>query len=94
MKLPADTLPPTAPTVTAVGPAVPAGVTNVRLVPFAATMTFVPGTPPTETDAACKFVPVIVTVVPPAVVPDVGDMSVNVGGPMKVNVPADTVPPP
>ncbi len=50
-------------------------------------MTFVPGTPPTVTEAPCKFVPVIVTAVPPTVVPNVGVMSVNVGGPIKVNVP-------
>ena len=46
------------------------------------------------TVAPCKFVPVIVTVVPPTVVPDVGVINVNVGGPMNVNVPADAVPPP
>jgi hypothetical protein len=47
------------------------------------TTTFVAAVPPIVTVApAAKFVPVIVTAVPPAVGPVLGDMLVTVGGAM------------
>jgi hypothetical protein len=60
-------------TVTETAPALPAGVVAVICVPLITTM-FVAGVPPNVTVApAAKFVPVIVTAVPPAVGPLLGD---------------------
>jgi hypothetical protein len=66
-------------TVTVTAPAVPAGVIAVIVVLFV-TDTFVAAVPPNVTVApAAKFVPVIVTDVPPAVDPLFGDTFVTVG---------------
>jgi hypothetical protein len=66
-------------TVTVAAPAVPAGVVAVIDVLPTTTM-FVADTPPTVTVAGvAKFVPVIVTAVPPAVEPVFGDTLVTVG---------------
>src|ERR1700693_571404 len=60
-------------------PAVCAGVVAV-IVPVPATVTFVAVFPPSFTVApARKFVPVMVTAVPPLAVPDVGEMALTVG---------------
>jgi hypothetical protein len=68
-------------TVTVAAPALPAGVVAVICVPLATT-TFVAAAPPNVTAApAAKFVPVIVTAVPPVVDPAFGDMLLTVGLP-------------
>ena len=60
-------------------PAVPAGAVAVMLVGLATVMP-VAATPPMVTEVApVKFVPVIVTLVPPSVVPVAGAMLVTVG---------------
>ena len=67
-------------TVTVTAPALPAGVVAVMVVLFTTT-TFVAAAAPNVTVApAAKFVPVIVTAVPPAVVPLFGDTLLTVGG--------------
>jgi hypothetical protein len=59
----------------------PAGLTAVILFALLYT-TLVAGTRPNETvDELVNFVPVIVTVVPPAAGPDTGEILVTVGGP-------------
>ena len=69
-------------TVTVTAPALPAGVVAVMLVLFTTT-TFVAAALPNVTVApATKFVPVIVTAVPPAVVPLFGETLLTVGGAM------------
>ena len=66
-------------TVTVTAPAVPAGVAAVMVVPFTTT-TLVAAVPPNVTVApAAKFVPVIVTAVPPVVVPLFGLTLLTVG---------------
>jgi hypothetical protein len=66
-------------TVTAAAPALPAGVVAVIVVPFTTT-TFVAAIPPNVTVApVAKFVPVIVTAVPPATGPLFGDTLLTVG---------------
>jgi hypothetical protein len=71
--------PPEFVTVTVAAPPVPAGVVAVMFVLFTTT-TFVAVAPPTVTVAPeTKFVPVIVTAVPPAVEPVLGDTLVTVG---------------
>src|SRR5439155_866517 len=66
-------------TVTFAAPAACAGVVAVIVVAFV-TLTLVAAVPPMLTVApVTKFVPVIVTVVPPAVEPDGGAMDVTVG---------------
>ena len=71
--------PPVLVTVTVVAPALPAGVVAVIVVPFTTT-TFVAAALPNVTVApAAKFVPVIVTDVPPAVVPLFGNTLLTVG---------------
>ena len=68
-------------TTTSCAPAVPDGVMQVIEVDET-TITDVHELPPIVTVAPeIKFVPVIVTEVPPAVVPEVGEMLVTVGGP-------------
>ena len=73
------TEPPAVVNTTSTAPAVLAGVTTVTEV----ALTFVrdvPAVPPNVTPVvAVKLVPVIVTVVPPAVGPDVGDTELIVG---------------
>jgi hypothetical protein len=72
-------------TVTAAAPATPAGVVAVIVV-LLVTTTFVAAVPPNVTVApVAKFVPVIVTAVPPAVVPLFGLTLVTVGGATNVN---------
>jgi len=67
-------------TVTVTAPALPAGVAAVMMVVFT-TATLVAAVPPNVTVApAAKFVPVIVTSVPPAVDPLFGDILLTVGG--------------
>jgi len=67
-------------TATVTAPALPAGVVAVIDVALT-TVTFVAATPPNITVAPeAKFVPVIVTAVPPAVVPLFGLTPVTVGG--------------
>jgi hypothetical protein len=69
-------------TVTVTAPALPAGVVAVILV-LLATTTFVAAALPNVTVAPdAKFVPVMVTAVPPAVDPLVGETPVTVGGTM------------
>ena len=66
-------------TVTVTAPALPAGVVAVIVVPFTTT-TLVAAAPPNVTPApAAKFVPVIVTAVPPSVVPLLGLTLLTVG---------------
>ena len=70
---------PTFVTVTVTAPAVPAGVVAVIDV-LLTTTTFVAAALPNVTvDAAAKFVPVIVTAVPPSVVPLFGETLLTVG---------------
>ena len=67
-------------TVTATAPALPAGVVAVIWVALT-TATLVAAAAPNVTVApVAKFVPVIVTAVPPAVEPLFGDTLVTVGG--------------
>ena len=75
-------------TATVTAPALPAGVVAVMLVPLKTT-TFVAAVPPNVTVApVAKFVPVIVTAVPPAAGPLFGDTLLTVGTTTKVNPPA------
>ena len=72
-------------TVTVTAPAVPAGVVAVIVV-LLTTTTFVAAAPAKVTASpVAKFVHVIVTAVPPVVVPLFGDTLVTVGGAMYVN---------
>jgi hypothetical protein len=72
-------------TVTVTAPALPAGVVAVMLVPLT-TVTFVAAALPNVTVApVAKFVPVIVTAVPPAVDPLVGETLLTVGATAYVN---------
>ena len=72
-------------TVTVTAPALPAGVVAVIVVAFTTT-TFVAAAVPNVTVApVAKFVPVIVTEVPPAVVPPFGLTLLTVGGATYVN---------
>jgi hypothetical protein len=67
-------------TVTVTAPALPAGVVAVICVPLSTT-TFVAVVPANVTDAPeAKFVPVIVTPVPPTVDPLFGETLLTVGG--------------
>ena len=67
-------------TVTVTAPALPAGVVAVLLV-LLTTTTLVAAVPPNVTVApAAKFVPVMVTAVPPATGPLFGDTLLTVGG--------------
>ncbi len=72
---PVVTIMPTSPV-----PALRSRVIQVIVVLFT-TLIFVATNPPNVTDVApVKFVPVIVTFVPPSVLPDDGEMSVILGG--------------
>ena len=67
-------------TVTVTAPALPAGVVAVMVVPFTTT-TLVAAVPPNVTIApVAKFVPVMVTAVPPPVDPVFGETLLTVGG--------------
>jgi hypothetical protein len=66
-------------TVTVTAPALPAGVVAVIVV-LLLTTTFVAAAAPNVTVApVAKFVPVIVTAVPPAVLPEFGEIELTVG---------------
>jgi len=72
--------PPPVVTIMPTAPALRAGVIQVIVVLFT-TLIVVAANPPNVTDVApVKFVPVIVTLVPPAVLPDDGKMPVIFGG--------------
>jgi hypothetical protein len=72
-------VPPGVVTTTFAAPAVPAGVVAVIVFAFT-TDTLVAACPPIVTDVApVRFVPVMVTLVPPAVDPLVGDILLTVG---------------
>jgi len=72
-------------TATVTAPALPAGVVAVMVVLFT-TVTLLAAAPPNFTVAPlAKFVPVIVTTVPPAVGPPFGLTLVTLGGAMYVN---------
>ena len=74
-------VPPGVVTRTLAVPADPAGVTAVRLLPSAATTTFVAAAPPTVTAVApTRLRPLIVTLWPPPGVPAAGLMPLTVGG--------------
>ena len=73
-------VPPGVVTRTLAVPAVPAGVVQVMEVALT-TLTLVAAVPPMVTpEAPVKFVPVMVTLVPPVLLPEVGEMAVTVGG--------------
>jgi hypothetical protein len=79
---PLDRLPlwPFTVTVTVTAPALPTGVVAV-IVELLTTVTFAAAAAPNVTVAPeAKFVPVMVTDVPPAVVPLLGETPVTVGG--------------
>jgi hypothetical protein len=67
-------------TVTVTAPALAAGVVAVICVPLTTTTLLAAALPNVTVAPAAKFVPVIVTAVPPAVVPLLGDTLVTVGG--------------
>jgi hypothetical protein len=74
--------PPELVTVTVTAPALPAGLVAVIVVPFT-TVTFVAAALPNVTLApTAKFVPVIVTAVPPATGPLLGETLLTVGAAM------------
>ena len=78
----ATLLPPGVVTMTEAVPAVPAGVVAAIEVALT-TVTFVAAAPPIVTPVApVKFVPVMVTLVPPPVGPEIGLMALTVGGAM------------
>jgi hypothetical protein len=67
-------------TVTVTAPALPAGVVAVMVVPFTTTTLVAAAAPKVTVAPEAKFVPVIVTPVPPTVDPVFGDTLVTVGG--------------
>ena len=76
--LPAVTEPPAVVITTSLAPALPDGV--VMVIAVAVLLEMVAVLPPTVTEVALeRLVPVIVTEVPPAVVPEVGESKVYVG---------------
>ena len=66
-------------TVTVTAPALPAGVVAVMVVPFTTTTLLAAVGPNVTVAPAAKFVPVIVTAVPPAVDPLLGETLLTVG---------------
>ena len=76
MKLPLE-VPPGVVTVTFTAPALPGGLVTVICVPESAAV--FAAAPPKLTEAPPRLVPVIVTAVPPAVVPLDGDSPVTAG---------------
>ena len=72
-------------TVTVTAPALPAGVVAVIVVAFTTTTFAAEPLPNVTVAPATKFVPVIVTEVPPAVVPPFGLTLLTVGGAAYVN---------
>jgi hypothetical protein len=81
---PLDRLPllPLTVTVTVTAPAVPAGVTAVMDVLLATTTLVAAAVPNVTVAPVAKFVPVMVTAVPPDVEPLLGDRLVTVGTPI------------
>jgi hypothetical protein len=77
VNVPALTLPPAVVTVTVTRPALAAGLVTMICVPESA-LTFA-AAPPKLTEAPPRLVPVIVTAVPPPVVPLAGDTLVTAG---------------
>jgi len=67
-------------TVTVTAPALPAGVFAVIVVLFTTTTLVAAAAPNVTVAPLAKFVPVIVTAVPPVVVPLLGDTLLTVGG--------------
>ena len=67
-------------TVTVTAPALPAGVVAVICVPLTTTTLVAAAAPNVTVAPAAKFVPVIVTAVPPTVGPLFGDTLLTVGG--------------
>jgi len=67
-------------TVTVTAPALPAGVVAVICVPLATTKLVAAAPPKVTVAPAAKFVPVIVTAVPPAVGPPFGETLLTAGG--------------
>jgi hypothetical protein len=67
-------------TVTVTAPALPAGVVAVIWVALTTTTLVAAAAPNVTVAPVAKFVPVIVTAVPPAVEPLFGDTLVTVGG--------------
>ncbi len=72
--------PPPVVTIIPKSPALRAGVIQVIVVLFTTLIVVADDTPNVTKVAPVKFVPVIVTFVPPAVPPDDGEMSVMLGG--------------
>jgi hypothetical protein len=72
-------------TVTVTAPAVPAGVVAVMVVLATTTTLVAPAVPNVTVAPTTKFVPVMVTVVPPAVGPLFGETLVTVGTPIYVH---------
>ena len=77
----APLVPPVVAAVTLTAPAAWAGATAVREVPAAFTATLEAAVPPKDTLAPVRFVPESVTEVPPAVVPEFGEIELSVGAP-------------
>jgi len=67
-------------TVTVTAPALPAGVVAPICVPLTTTTLVAAAVPKVTVAPAAKFVPVIVTAVPPAVDPPFGETLLTVGG--------------
>ena len=72
--------PPPVVTIMPTAPALRAGVIQVIVVLFTTLIVVADNTPNVTDVAPVKFVPVIVTLVPPAMPPDDGEMSVIFGG--------------
>ncbi len=72
--------PPPVLTIMPTAPALRTGVIQVIVVLFTTLIVVADDTPNVTEVAPVKFVPVIVTLVPPAVPPDDGEMSVMLGG--------------
>ena len=72
--------PPPVVTIIPIAPALRAGVIQVIVVLFTTLIAVADDTPNVTKVAPVKFVPVIVTFIPPAMPPDDGEMSVMLGG--------------
>ena len=72
--------PPPVVTIMPTAPALRAGVIQVIVVLFTTLIVVADNTPNVTDVAPVKFVPVIVTLVPPVLIPDDGEMSVMLAG--------------
>ena len=72
--------PPPVVTIMPTAPALRAGVIQVIVVLFTTLIVVADNTPNVTDVAPVKFVPVIVTLVPPSILPDDGEMPVIFGG--------------